>query len=159
MPFLTYTGTVDFDLELDPTVLPLHLGDCLRQKHASTVEVSGNHVEFTAGMFRLVSNWNVLVPFGFGDLAVDPKNRQVRYSVSFRQLTILATGMVGLMAAFILFGSPSEFPLVFIPIMWAWFVGGNLLIGVPRFQSFLRRSISTAPRVSNELFGTGTPSR
>jgi hypothetical protein len=38
---------------------------------ASTVVIEGSHIAFTGGMFRLITNWNVLVPFGYGDLTVD----------------------------------------------------------------------------------------
>jgi hypothetical protein len=68
---LTRTGSLAFDAGINPTALPPHLAECPRSVHASTVVIRGNSVAFTGGMFRLGSNWNVLVPFGSGDLAVD----------------------------------------------------------------------------------------
>src|SRR5260370_14723797 len=32
------------------------------------------------------------------------------------------------------------------PFMWVWLVGANLAIGLPRFRSFVRDAITTAPR-------------
>ena len=73
---LTLTGNLPFDAELDPIALVNHLASCLWNVNATTVDIHGNRVVFTRRMFRLVSNWNVLVPFERGDLTVDPDNRQ-----------------------------------------------------------------------------------
>ena len=143
---LTYSGSVDFDSAIDSAALPMHLRDCLLQEHASSVELRGNRVEFTAGLFRMVGSWNVLVPFGSGDLTVDPEHRQVRYSLSARQFVLLGTVMVSLISGFMLFGTRSLTSLAFIPFMLLWLVGGNLVIGVPRFHNFVRRALSSAPR-------------
>jgi len=86
-----HTGDVSFDDEVDLLVLPTHLAACLRDVKARAVEIEGNHIAFTGGMFRLVSNWNVLVPFGYGDLTVDASTRQVHYRLSSRQLVIPVT--------------------------------------------------------------------
>jgi hypothetical protein len=72
-----HTGDLPFDHGVDLTVLPTHLANCLRDVKARAIEIEGSHVAFTGGMFRLVSNWNVLVPFGYGDLTVDLTNRQI----------------------------------------------------------------------------------
>src|SRR5713226_3498439 len=96
-----YTRTVNFDGDVDLATLPAHLANCLRRLDAREVEVDQNRVSFTGGMFRFVSNWNVLVPFGFGDLTVDSSARHIRYRLSFRQLVIFATAGVGIMAGFI----------------------------------------------------------
>jgi hypothetical protein len=86
-----HTGDVPFDDGVDLTVLPTHLAKCLRDVRAHAIEIEGSHIAFAGGMFRLVSNWNVLVPFGYGDLTVDPITRQVHYRLSSRQLVIPAT--------------------------------------------------------------------
>jgi len=65
--------------DVDPTTLLNHLADCLWKVAASTVEIQRNRVVFTRRMFRLVSNWNVLVPFERGDLTIDADTREVRY--------------------------------------------------------------------------------
>jgi hypothetical protein len=147
----THTGAASFNPEVDLPALPLHLADCLRSVHARSVETEGNRVAFTGGLFRLVSNWNVLVPFGFGDLTVHIDAREVRYRLSFRQLVFAGTALVGLIAAFavsafLASGSSSWQPLLFIPLLWIWLVVVNLTIAIPRFKDFVRRAIETAPR-------------
>jgi hypothetical protein len=144
---LTRTGSLSFDAGIDPTTLPPHLAECLRSVAASTVEIRGNCVAFTGGMFRLVSNWNVLVPFGSGDLAVDADFRQVRYRVSIRQLVLIGTAMVGVGAAFILMSHVWQ-PLLLLPLMWLWLVGGNVALGIFRFERFVGRAIATAPHLT-----------
>jgi hypothetical protein len=143
----SYTSTVNFEGDVDSALLPAHLADCLRRVDGRDVTVEQNRVSFTSGLFRLVSNWNVLVPFGFGDLMVDAAAGRVRYRLSYRQLVIFATVMTGVMAVFVSFESRTWAGLVFIPFMYGWLVGANLAIGIPRFDGFLRRAIETAPRI------------
>jgi len=141
---LTRTGSLPFDNDVDPTALLNHLADCLWKVAASTVEIQGNRVAFTRRMFRLVSNWNVLVPFERGDLTVDVDTREVRYCVSIRELVLFGTGLVGLLTVLLLASRPPQ-PLWALPIMWLWLVGGNLSIGIFRFKRFVARAIRTAP--------------
>ncbi len=143
--FTIRTGTVPFDQGVDSTSLPVHLAGRLRSVNASTVEILGNHVAFTAGVFRLVGNWNVLVPFGSGDLTVDSIACEVRYTLNCWQLVVIATVMTGLMAAFLLLSGGNQV-LWFVPFVWLWLVGGNLAIGIPRFRSLIARAVTTAPR-------------
>jgi hypothetical protein len=146
-----HTGDVPFDDKVDLAVLPTHLADCLRDVRARAIEIEGNHIAFTGGMFRLVSNWNVLVPFGYGDLTVDAGTRQVHYRLSSRQLVIPATVLTIVLAIFWIVQMTASRnwpwqPILAIPLLWVWLVGGNLAIGLWRFQRFLRRAIRTAPR-------------
>ena len=144
---LTRTGIIPFDSDLDPAALPRHLADSLEQADASTVEIQGNCVAFTAGVFRLVGNWNVLVPFGSGDLTVNADFRQVRYRVSIRQLVLIGTTFVGIMSVFIVMSHVWQ-PLLFVPLMWLWLVGANVAIGISRFERFVGRAIATAPHLT-----------
>ena len=144
-------GDVPFDDKVDLTVLPTHLADCLKDVKGRSVEIEENHVAFTGGMFRWVSNWNVLVPFGYGDLTVDPTTGQVHYRLSSRQLVIPVTLLTAVLAIIAIFqmtasGSWPWQVILAIPLFWAWIVGGNLAIGLWRFRRFLRLAIWTAPR-------------
>jgi|tagenome__1003787_1003787.scaffolds.fasta_scaffold20425852_1 hypothetical protein len=151
---LIRTGTIPFDSGVDPTALPKHLAASLQQARATTVDIQGNCVAFTAGVFRFVSNWNVLVPFGSGDLTVEPDFRQVRYRVSIRQLVLIGTALVGLMTVFMLM-SPGWQPLVFVPFMWLWLVGANIKLGIVRFRRFVVRAIATAPNLRPQSAALG----
>jgi hypothetical protein len=144
---LMYTRAIGFDRDVDVAMLPAHVAAALRHLNARAVEVNQNRVSFTGGIFRLVSNWNVLVPFGFGDLTVDSDARHIRYRVSFRQVVIGATVMVGIIAGFIWYESRSWQGLLFIAIGWMWIVGGNRALGISRFEHYLHRVIETAPRL------------
>jgi hypothetical protein len=138
-------GSIYFGEETDPEKLASHLADCLYHADAKAVDLADGHVAFKAGVFRMVGNWNVLVPFGSGELRVDPVTRQVYYRLSARQLVVVASFGIFLMATFVLFSQAWQ-PLVMMPFIWLWVVGGNLAIGVFRFERFLCRSIESAPK-------------
>jgi len=142
---LTLEGGIYFGEDIDPDKLVSHLADCFHQESADEVIVDGNRVAFKAGMFRLVSNWNALAGFRFGELIVDSQNRQVYYRLSFRQLVVMGTVMVSFMFAFSWLAHAWQI-LIFMPLMWLWIVGGNLAIGVVKFQRFVSRSIESSPR-------------
>src|SRR5690348_10220152 len=92
------TGAIPFDQGVDSTSLSVHLAGCLHGVRASNVKILGNRVVFTAGIFRLVGNWNVLVPFGSGDLTVDSIACEIRYTLNCWQLVVIAMAMTGFMA-------------------------------------------------------------
>jgi hypothetical protein len=91
MPTLTKAGVVHFDRDTDASLLPEHLASCLRGIYANSVEVRDTRVTFTGGLFRFVTNWNVLIPFGEGDLTVDSDTGEVRYRVSFFEYVAVTT--------------------------------------------------------------------
>ena len=142
-----YTRTVNFDRDLDLLKLPAHMAARLGDIKARAVKVNQNNVSFTGGMFGFGSRWDVLVPFGFGDLTIDANALQLTYRLSFRQLIVVTTVMVGILAGVICYMSRSSEGLVFIPLGWAWLVGGNLAIGLPRFKKFIHSALESAPRL------------
>ncbi|MHC4503361.1 MAG: hypothetical protein ACYTFI_08660, partial [Planctomycetota bacterium] len=95
---LMYTGTVHVDEDVQPSALMPHLAACLRRVRARHVTVDGNRITFKGGVFRFVTNWNVLVPFGTGELEFLPATREVRYRLSLAQLIIVVTVLVGSLA-------------------------------------------------------------
>jgi hypothetical protein len=116
----------------------------LRQIKAGTVEVNHNHVSFTGGVFGSGRNrWDILIPFGFGDLTLESDTRQLTYRLSFRQLFAAGTIMVGILTGFTYFAWHSFAGLIAAPIWWIWLVGGNTLIGLPRLQKFVSSAIET----------------
>jgi hypothetical protein len=127
--------------------LPAHLAVRLQQIKTRTVEVNQNFVSFTGGLFGLERNrWDILIPFGFGDFTVETDTRQLRYRLSFHQLFVAGTIMVGILTGFSYFAWHSLAGLLAAPVWWFWLVGVNLLIGLPRFDKFVHSAIETAPR-------------
>ena len=142
------TGAVDFDREIDPSLLPAHLAGCLRSVDADDVRVRDQRVTFRGGIFRFVTNWNILVAFGFGDLTVDSETCKVRYCLSYRQLIIFTAIMAGVTAATILIlGNLQGMSLPLLTVLPLGFsvVFINLVWRIHDFKRFLRRSIATAP--------------
>jgi hypothetical protein len=145
---------LQFGDDLDPSALPAYFAEVLLKVDAREVRAYWDRVEFKGGMFRLVSSWNVLVPFGSGTVTIHPDIRQVRYRLSYLQLVFVATIAAGIMSLFVL-SSVGWQPLLVIPIVWLWLVGGNLIIGVPRFERFIRRAL--ADRSSAEIKAGSVP--
>jgi hypothetical protein len=150
MAILTTSGRIDFGQEIDPSLLPAHLAECLRSVDADEVEIANNRVTFEGGVFRFVTNWNALAPFGFGDLTVDSEARAVAYGLSYRQLVILNAILVGLSACLILaLGGVRGLPKAILTLLLFVSVAGfiNLAIRISNFERFLRRCIATAPNL------------
>lgn len=144
-----YTKTLTIDSAVDLAKLPAHLAVRLQQIKAGTVEVNQNHISFTGGLFGQGRNrWDILIPFGFGDLTVESSTRQLRYRLSFRQLFLAGTIMVGILTGFSYFAWHSLSALLAAPIWWIWLVGINLLIGLPRFEKFVNSAVEAAPRTN-----------
>ena len=118
--------------------------------HAKNVVELPDRVTFTGGFFRFVSNWNVLLPFTTGEILINTTARRLEYRVSFTQLVGALVVFTVFATAFMLIG---RFPMPMIPIflavMWLWLGGGNVLIGIVRFESFLRRTVHDAAKVTD----------
>jgi len=143
---MTYSGTIKLGPAVDLAALPAHLATCLRRAKANAIEVSNTSVSYRAGLFRLVSNWNVLSQFGSGEITVDPAARIVRYRLRYRELVALATLMIAI-AAVVPVAVP-DFPALPPALYfggWALLVGGNLLIGISNMRWFLRNAVAGAP--------------
>jgi hypothetical protein len=144
-----YKKTLNVDSGVDLSRLPAYLAVRLQEINAGTVEVNQNHVSFTGGLFGSGRNrWDILIPFGFGDLTVKSDTRQLTYRLSFRQLFVAGTIIVAILTGFSYFVGHSLAGLVAAPIWWIWIVGLNLFIGLPRFEKFVSTAVETAPRTN-----------
>lgn len=140
---LTISSSLPFDPTVDPAVLLSYLAEAVRAVKGRDVAISDDAVSFRGGMFRLVPSRNILTPFNHGTLTIDPLSHQVRYELSFAQLFIFHTVFWGFVTVMMLRtpGAPAIVPA----FLWLVVIAVNLLIGVPRFRSFLRKAIETVP--------------
>lgn len=141
-----YTRTLKFETDIDGEALPAHLANCLWDLRPREVEVNGNRVSFTGGFFLSVDKWNLLIPFGFGDITVHADTHQLRYRLSIRQLLVGVTALLGILSGVVRYAFGLRDFLPAITIGWIWMVGLNLFIGFGGVDKFLRSSIETAPR-------------
>jgi len=142
-------GAVDFGNEVDSSLLAAHVAARLRDVDAKEVDVRPNRVTFEGGFFRFVTNWNILVNFGFGDLTVDPSTHEIRYRLSYRQLVIFSAIMFGVICVFLGTRGMISGIWTMLGLLMMWFCIGfiNVTIGVWRFERFLGQAIATAPHV------------
>jgi len=151
-----YSGAIKYDVNLEPSVLANALADCLLEVDAKNVFIMGNFIFFTGGIFRLVSNWNVLGPFGRGELEIDPVGKQVLFRLSLAQSIITSfLSAAGLGIFMIAVGAPIQFVATFLPVIWIVPLGANYFTGVSRFSSFLNKSITSIGAANQALKRTG----
>ena len=143
-----YTKTISLAGEIDQGMLATHLADCLRQINARTVRIDRDFVSFTGGIFGDGSKWDLLIPFGFGDLTIDSNSHQLRYRLSFRQLFAVTAVLAAIIFVLTSYWSRWSDGLIVGIVGWVWLVGLSLLIGLPRFKKFVRGAIDTAPRTT-----------
>jgi hypothetical protein len=140
------SGTLPIDARVDIDRLPAFLTSCLNHVRATSVAAESQRITFRGGMFRWVSNWNVLVQFDRGVLEIDPITRQLHFRLSVRQLVIAVTALM--LAGLAIALSQGNDPSIALPFaaIWLWLAGGNLLIGYPRFRRFIKRALAEASR-------------
>lgn len=133
-----YDGTLEFDTGIDKAALLTHIAECLRNVEARRVKISRDTIFFQGGLFRFVGRWNILVPFGSGEVLVDEVTHVARYRLSLRQLVCTATIALAFPAGIAWVGT-TQAPFVPFVFAFGWLalVGGNLMIGVSRFQEVL----------------------
>ncbi len=116
----------------------------LTRVQATDIRFEDNKVAFRGGIFRWVTNWNILGPVGYGEIEViygDPG--VIRYNLSCVQMLVGATFMVGIIAWLIAVTPHSAQALVIVPIaFWLWFVGMNYLVAAIRLPRFVRNAVS-----------------
>jgi hypothetical protein len=118
----------------------------LRHERASSIARVENGVTFHVDMFRFVPSWNILTSFDGGTVWVHARGDSVdvEYEVSLRRLFWITTITVPLFFGTFLAGVNHFPPVAVLPIVgaaWLWIYGGNALIGLLRFPSFLRRAL------------------
>jgi hypothetical protein len=143
-------GSLPLDKHIDPHKLVERLADALRLVHAKDVIVTANRISFSGGIFRFVSNWNVLVPFSQGELIIDQVAGQLQYRVSLRQFVMI---LIVFSVFFLIYILALAGPLALIPVALAmtWLLGGlNLLIAKARFEYFLCKTIDATALPTGE---------
>jgi hypothetical protein len=123
------------------------LEGALAQAKAGALRREGSAVQFRGGVFRLVSNWNVLVPISNGALEVSPSANgvSVTYRVTFGQMLVAVTLMVGAFFGSFVMTTPNTSVaggLGILAVAWLWLFGGNFALTRWRLPAFLVRSLS-----------------
>lgn len=109
--------------------------DALLEAKAKQLSVKPGEICFRGGMFRLVNGHNQLLAISSGKILFTRQGDFVliRYRISFMQMLVLVTAMVGLV-----FGYFAHAPHEFLVFGWLWIFGGNYFSTLYRFPRFLR---------------------
>jgi hypothetical protein len=116
---------------------------------AETVQRKGEELVFRAGPFRLVSNWNVLVPISTGFLTVSQQAGPVvvSYRVTFTEMVLVTTVMALFFGGFVILEGRSLLSsLGLLVLAWTWLFGANFVLTAWRFPRFLLASLARASR-------------
>jgi hypothetical protein len=123
----------------------------LHRAKASRIALDDHRIEFTAGVFRLVTSWNLLGAMNSGTVAFRQLERgvEVRYRLSFMQMFVIVSVMVlfffGVYPVMSM-GPQARVPLPALAFAWFWIFGGNYVITIFRFPSAMRSALSHATR-------------
>jgi hypothetical protein len=156
MPFpVSIAGTIAVskdEISLKSTEQTLvRIEDMLDTAAARTVAREGRSIKFTAGLFRLVGSWNILVSLNSGIIEVSDTGPQIQivYKASTVQLLVTVSTTICVMGVAIS-TRPAQFSkldLVWpLAIMGAWLFGANYLITRLRFRRWLERGIRRVER-------------
>ena len=115
----------------------------LKRHRPKKIEQRGEKIEFSAGIFRLVMNWNLLVPITSGTIVFQENESCLEYSLSFMELIVF--GIIATLFMIILplaAGAPKGDLFIAPILVWGWLVGMNFLLGIFRFGSFIKKCIA-----------------
>jgi hypothetical protein len=109
----------------------------LADKKAEKIILDKNKIHFFGGMFRVVGNWNVLIPIGAGRVWITETDvaLYVCYRLSFLPLFLVAIGLP-ILAMVCRVNSLSFWPMV---LMWLCLSTLSLLLTIFEFRSLLIR--------------------
>jgi hypothetical protein len=117
----------------------------LNSARASDVSSAENKVKFRAGVFRLVSNSNVLVPVGSGEIEVHfGSPGRVRYRFSCVQMLVIVSVMALLLACLIPTTESSPLRIGAPVAVWLFLFGINYVIALRRLPAFIRGVVCKA---------------
>jgi hypothetical protein len=144
MPFpFSNSGTIEVISHEAASIQPIVLAieNAIRDSKPTSLRLNDGVLTYRAGVFRFVNNWNHLVSIGSGEIRFSQQGELVliHYRISFVQMFIIVSVMVGLV-----FGFVAQAPLGSIVLGWLWLFGGNYLITLYRFPRFLRAAAEKA---------------
>jgi hypothetical protein len=128
-------------------VAATRLERALHELKAGRVERADSQIQFTGGVFRSVSNLNLLVPVDSGELYIEPSSSflTIRYRLRFTQMFVLVSVMVLILFVPILVSAPS-LPgpdAIVVPfLVWLGLYGGNVAISIVRFPGWIQEVVT-----------------
>jgi len=143
-PF-TYTNKVEVQFD-EKKHTPENLLDSviksLQKAKAKNVKNNLNHITFTGGIFRLVTNWNILGSISSGEITIERNKDKLclKYHLKFTEMLIIVTvGVFGFLGIGIYQASnlTNIHKIIMLIIAWLWLFGGNYMVTIFRFPKFI----------------------
>jgi len=131
--------------------------DMLDAASATEAWTENNQVRFKVSIFRLIWNWNILVPFNAGRFVVVPEDLSlvVRYSLSVLRMFLFVTLILAALLVFFFWQSTDRMEalrtdLPGLGLAWLWLFGVNYLITMIRMPLWLRRGLRRDPELKRQ---------
>jgi hypothetical protein len=142
---LSIDGEIELKSSAPESDILSGLRRALAAQKANNISTDGRRIAFEAGVFRLVSNWNVLVPVGSGTIEIVPgPPRRVRYAFSCRQMAAFTTAMAGVMSCLAAREGGAAGAVLIFAGAWAWLFGMNYIIAAFRLPGFVRDAVESS---------------
>lgn len=116
----------------------------LKKAKAKNIRNDRNNITFTGGIFRPVTNLNILGPVSSGRITVEKYKDKLRlkYYLKFTEMLLIVTAAVSIFLGPVICYDPNLTIVSKIAILafaWCWLFGGNYLITIFRFPSFIKK--------------------
>jgi len=114
----------------------------LKKHKPRSIDQKESSVHFSAGVFRLVFNWNILVPITSGTIKFKEGEPSLVYTLSFKELMIFGVvATIFIVAVPLASGAPLAILFVAPILVWGWLVGMNFILSISRFGSLIKKCI------------------
>lgn len=119
----------------------------LHNLKAKRVTRVGPQIQFTGGIFRVVSGTNLLAAIDSGELFVEPsaKGLAIGYRLQFTQMfLIVSVAVLGFFGPPVMM-APNLTPVeaaALLFVAWLWLYGGNVILTLIRFPRWIRRTLA-----------------
>jgi len=157
MPFpLSRCDTIDVDVpaSADLNSIMQSVVFALEDAEPSRVSVYKQHITFRGGPFRLVHNWNILVPITSGKIhfCVEPGRVVMRYRIYFLEAFLIYTLPLSFYAAYWIIASRPH-AVAFYPVtilVWLMLLGLTYFITELRFPCLIREAVERSVRLQTQ---------
>jgi hypothetical protein len=134
--------------EVSATAYAKLLGELLREALPRKLEVNGTRVFVHGGIFRFVSNWNVLIGVTTATIVVvSGQNRiTVQYDIALTEMLAVCGTFTGILFTTIVLAD-LEWPVAAggLAMIWGWLFNANYLTTRFRMRSLFKRKSSVDP--------------
>ena len=146
---VSFNGRIEIPGQHDATAACRRLHTALEELDARRIARNEHTIRFTGGVFRIVSNWNLLVPISSGKLVVrpHPKGILVLYRLRFLQFAAALAVLAAFLCVSLLTAGSDISTIWNGGMIWAFGLVAlipilNIFIAMIRFRRWVWRTLA-----------------